>query len=495
MSNLSYKMIIFGGTGDLTKRKLIPAIHELGKGKYLPKEFKVIGIGRRGINQEEYSNMLYKGITEYTNIETNPKLWNEISKKIYYLKMDFTKPSEYKRLYEYLLEDNKKEKISSNLMFYLAVSPEYFGGIVNNLKENNIIDEDNQWNRMVIEKPFGKNFKSAKKLNNEISKVFKENQIFRIDHYLGKEMIQNITMLRFENSIFEPIWNNKHIENIQIIVSEKQGIGLRGEYYDNTGALKDMIQSHLLQILAVTTMEYPKNFHMNSIRNAKAKLLEDLVFYTDDNNKENIIFGQYEGYNDEERISQHSNRETFVAMKVFIKNKRWQGVPIYLMTGKKLKEKLAQVNIEFKRPQNTMYDNSEINSLEINKTPKNNVLEIMIQPKEGIGLRINIKKPTVMDEMEVAEMEYCRTCLSGLNTPDAYVKLLLDVIEGDSTRFTRWDELSNSWKFIDSINEDLIKVHKYKPRGLGPEKAYEMISEDNRKWWFLNKWGEHNENI
>ncbi|MDW7669796.1 MAG: glucose-6-phosphate dehydrogenase, partial [Bacillota bacterium] len=332
-------------------------------------------------------------------------------------------------------------------------------------------------------------------LNNEIKKVFKEDQIFRIDHYLGKEMIQNITMLRFENSIFEPIWNNKHIENIQIVVSEKEGIGLRGEYYDNTGALKDMVQSHLLQILSVTTMESPKNFHMNSIRNAKAKLLEDLVLYTDDNNKEDIIFGQYEGYNKEKGIYEHSNRETFVAMKVFIDNKRWQGVPIYLMTGKNLKEKLAQVNIEFKKSKNSINNNMEINSLGINKKSKANVLEIMIQPKEGIGLKINIKKPTVINEMEVAEMEYCRTCLTGLNTPDAYVKLLLDVIEGDSTRFTRWDELASTWRFIDSINEEFIKTYRYQAKGLGPDKAYTMISEDNRKWWFLNKWGEGNENI
>jgi len=493
MDNLSCTMIIFGSTGDLTKRKLIPAIHELEKGKYLPNKFKLIGIGRRNISQEEYSNMLYKGIKEYTNIETNQKLWNKISEKIYYLKMDFTKLSEYKKLYEYLLEDNKSKEISSNLMFYLAVSPEYFGAIVNNLKENNIIDGNNHWNRMVIEKPFGKDFESAKKLNNEITKVFKENQIFRIDHYLGKEMIQNITMLRFENSIFEPIWSNKYIENIQIIVSEKEGIGLRGEYYDNTGALKDMIQSHLLQILAITAMESPENFNMDSIRNAKAKLLEDLVLFTDDNNKENIVFGQYEGYKDEEGVFKHSNRETFVAMKVFIENERWQGVPIYLMTGKNLKEKLAQVNIEFKKPKNII--NNKINIFDLEKNIQSNVLEIMIQPQEGIGLKINIKKPTEMNKMEVAEMEYCRTCLSGLNTPDAYVKLLLDVIEGDSTRFTRWDELSHSWRFIDSINGEFIKTHKYKAEGLGPDKAYKMINEDNRKWWFLDKWEKTNENI
>jgi len=495
MDNLSCTMIIFGGTGDLTKRKLIPAIHQLEKGKYLPNKFKVIGVGRRDISQEEYNVMLYKGIKEYTNIETNQELWNKISKKIYYLKMDFTKSYEYEKIYEYLLEDNKKEEISSNLLFYLAVSPEYFGTIVNNLKKNNIIDENNHWNRMVIEKPFGKDFKSAKKLNKEITKVFKENQIFRIDHYLGKEMIQNITMLRFENSIFEPIWSNKYIENIQIIVSEKEGIGLRGEYYDNTGALKDMIQSHLLQILAITTMESPENFYIDSIRNSKAKLLEDLVLYTDDNNKEDIIFGQYEGYNDEEGVFEDSNRETYVAMKVFIDNERWKGVPIYLMTGKNLKEKLAQVSIEFKEPKNTIKTKKEINILKMDKKPKGNVLEIMIQPKEGIGLRINIKKPTVINEMEVAQMEYCKTCLNGLNTPDAYVKLLLDVIEGDSTRFTRWDELSYSWRFIDSINEEFIKTHKYKAKGLGPDKAYTMIKKDNRKWWFLDKWGKTNENI
>ncbi len=496
MDNLSCTMIIFGGTGDLTKRKLIPAIHQLEKGKLLPEKFKVIGIGRRDISQKEYKTMLYEKMNEYTNLETNEKLWNKVSRRIHYLKLDFTKSSEYKKLYEYLREDTDEKEISLNLMFYLAVPPEYFGTIVNNLKENNIIVEDNNWNRMVIEKPFGNDFNSAKKLNSEITKVFKEDQIFRIDHYLGKEMIQNITMLRFENSIFEPIWSNKYIDNIQVIVSEKEGIGLRGEYYDKTGALRDMIQSHLLQILAITTMEPPKNLYGNSVRDTKAKLLKDLALYTtDDDTIEDIVFGQYEGYLDEEDVSDNSKTETFVAMKIFIENERWQGVPIYLMTGKNLKEKIAQVNIEFKKLNNNMSSKIKLKPLNIDDPPINNVLEIMIQPKEGIGLRINIKKPNEINEIEVAQMEYCKTCLDGLNTPDAYVKLLLDVIKGDSTRFTRWDELARSWKFIDSIKKDVIKTYKYKVKGLGPSEANNMIINDDRRWWFLDKWGETNENI
>lgn len=480
-------MIIFGATGDLTHRKLVPALHQLKWGCHLPENFNLIGIGRRTKTKDEYIHDLLEGLKEHTNMEVEQATWDYLAKRIHYFKMDFASETEYSKLFEYLDKKKNEEGFSSNYLFYLAVAPDKFGLIVKNLKDHNISDQQDGWSRLVIEKPFGEDLQTAYNLNDEISKAFREDQIYRIDHYLAKEMIQNITMLRFQNTIFEPLWNNAYIDNIQISVWEKGGVGSRAGYYDKTGALRDMVQNHLLQTLAITAMEPPKSLDADDMRDSKVKLMSELVLYDKSKSKSDVVFGQYEGYQMESGVSNESRTETFAALKLFIDNQRWRGVPFYLVTGKKLSEKSAQVTIQFKKPEDCNSGGKENPIYKLSPNSNANILEIKIQPREGIHLRLNTKKPTVDDQTVVAEMEYCQSCQYSFNTPDAYEKLLLDVIKGDSTRFTRWDELALSWYFIDSIDKESVTFASYKDESQGPKEADLLLNRDGRKWWFREK--------
>ncbi|NLW12267.1 MAG: hypothetical protein GX028_09660, partial [Clostridiaceae bacterium] len=292
-----------------------------------------------------------------------------------------------------------------------------------------------------------------------------------------KEMIQNITMLRRQNAIFEPLWNERYIDNVQISVLEHEGVGSRGGYYDRTGSLKDMIQNHLLQLVAVIAMDLPAVYGAEQVRDEKVKLLKDLHAQVDSNNQLPVVLGQYESYKTEERVAQDSKTDTFTALKLKIDNERWQGVPFYLVTGKKMADKAALVTIEFKKPEGSDKD-----------IVAANLLQIGIQPREGIHLKLNTKKPTVIDEMDVAEMEYCQSCQYNFNTPDSYEKLLLDVMRGDSTRFTRWDELQLSWQLTDEIAEYCREnqvLELYDDNSCGPQAAVKMLRSDGRRWWHL----------
>ncbi|SHE29156.1 glucose-6-phosphate dehydrogenase [Alkalibacter saccharofermentans] len=487
MNTNSCTMIIFGATGDLTLRKLIPAIHQLKWGGYLPEDFNLVAIGRKPKDDAEYRENLLDGMKTLTNILVEQSTWDYISERIHYFKMDFSEDGEYERLHAYLEKNKKENNFSSNYLFYLAVAPDKFGFIVKNLKEKNISSENGNWSRLVIEKPFGENLQTAYDLNDEIAKAFNEENIYRIDHYLAKEMIQNITMLRFQNTIFEPLWRNTYIDNIQISVLEKDGVGSRGGYYDQTGALRDMVQNHLLQTLAITAMEPPASLGADDMRDSKVKLMSELVLFDPGKSKTDVIFGQYEGYHNETGIAEDSETETFAALKLFIDNPRWKGVPFYLVTGKKLSEKSAQVTIQFKNPAVCNASGKSNPIYELTPNSCANILEIKIQPREGIHLRLNTKKPAVEDQSVVAEMEYCQSCQYSFNTPDAYEKLILDVIKGDSTRFTRWDELALSWYFIDSIDKKSVPLVSYKDESEGPQEADLLLKRDDRTWWFKEK--------
>ncbi|MBF7095736.1 glucose-6-phosphate dehydrogenase [Alkalibacter mobilis] len=493
----SCTLIIFGGTGDLVKRKLVPALHQLKYEGLMDEGFNLVSIGRRNKTQAEYKQDLFDGMVNYTKLLIHEESWEFVKNRTTYFQMDFNKPEDYTLLRNFLNSKVDSGEYSPNFMFYLAVGPENFGKIVNLMDQNGIVKDGNNWNRLIIEKPFGVDLDSAKTLNSEIRKVFKEDQIFRIDHYLGKEMIQNITMLRFQNAIFEPLWSNKFIDNVQIVVSELDGVGSRAGYYDSTGALRDMVQNHLLQTLAITAMDPPISNDPDHIRDVKVKLMSELVLYSDETVADNVLFGQYESYKNELNIPHDSKTETFVAMKLYIDNEKWRGVPFYLMTGKKLEEKTAQVTIEFKFPKDIEETCSTNEIFSLNQNSAANVLEIKIQPREGISLRLNTKKPAVINETVVAEMEYCQSCQNNFNTPDAYEKLLLDVMKGDSTRFTRWDELALSWYFIDSINKKLVPLYHYGDNSCGPTQACILLKKDDRKWWHLNKMkrGETHENL
>jgi glucose-6-phosphate 1-dehydrogenase len=484
MNDLSCTMIIFGATGDLTRRKLVPALHQLQYGSHLPPEFRVVAIGRKDLTQEAYREQLFEAMVEYTNLLIDEQSWNVVMSRITYYRMDLSQPDAYRELAAFLDQGRSTAILPGNRMFYLAVAPSFFPVIVRGLEENGIHLENGHWNRLVLEKPFGENLESAKILNEQLRRIYREDQIFRIDHYLGKEMIQNITMLRFQNTIFEPLWNSRYIDNIQISVSESVRVGSRADYYDQTGALRDMVQNHLLQTLAIAAMDPPQSMEADHVRDAKVKLMSELILFNEATSQTNILFGQYDGYKEEPGVSDSSVTETYVALKLYIDNARWRGVPFYLITGKSLSEKSAQVTVEFKTPDKCVQPDGEpCQVFRLQPGSAANVLEIKIQPREGISLRLNTKKPAVVSETVVAEMEYCQSCQNNFNTPDAYEKLLLDVMVGDSTRFTRWDELALSWYFIDSIQLPQVPIYGYAPGSDGPAQAMELLSRDGRHWW------------
>ncbi len=474
-------MIIFGGTGDLTHRKLIPALFQLYQNNFLSPDFSVISIGRRDKTTKEYQEDILSSSKKFSSKGVDEEKFEQFRKMVTYFRLNFDHHEDY----DTLLDELKSRDIpgvSDNYIFYLAVSPDFFSDIVENLKKSKIRKKPSHWQRLVIEKPFGHDLESAKKLNQSISNVFDEKEIYRIDHYVAKEMIQNINMLRFQNAIFGAIWNKDHIENVQITVLEKEGVGTRGGYYDDTGALRDMVQNHLMQLLAITAMEPPKSLQADDVRNEKVKVFDALKPFSLDEDSKNLVLGQYLGYQKEDKVEDDSTTETLVATKVFIDNNRWQGVPFYLLTGKSLQKKTAQITIEFKKSNRYDYGG---------ECPPN-ILEIKIQPDEGITLHLNVKEPGVVDKMTMVEMDYCQSCLYLFNSPDSYEKLLLDAINGDSTLFTRWDELQLTWAYVDSIMASVFDkkdsaLKCYERESDGPRELEDFIDSGHGEWWYRHR--------
>ncbi|MFW5980814.1 MAG: glucose-6-phosphate dehydrogenase, partial [Halanaerobiaceae bacterium] len=480
------QIIIFGGTGDLAHRKIFPGLYNLINQNQLPDNFSVFPVGRSYKNNKEYKEGMYKAVKQYSRFELTEENWQNLADRIYYQRFNFTNESGYKKL-------KKNLSNSGNRIFYLAVAPEYFGLIVEQLYSHNLINSNTGEARLVIEKPFGHDLESARKLNKKIRKVFPENNIYRIDHYLGKEMLQNILVIRFANIFFEPIWNNKYIDNIQIISSEKSGVGQRGNYYDRAGALKDMLQNHMMQLLTLTAMEPPGTMETESIRNEKVKILQALMDFQPDNIENYVVRGQYgqgeidgkkvKGYKEESGIESGSSTETFVALKTYINNLRWDGVPFYIKTGKRLTKKSTEIIVEFKSRPHPAYMK---NFPEL----KSNLLIIRVQPLEGVCFQFNAKQPGTRQNIIPVQMDFCQNCNINANSPEAYERLILDMIKGDPTLFTRWDEVEYSWKFIDKIAGAWDNIETdfpdYKAGTSGPEAADKLLERDGRKWWHID---------
>ncbi|MDN5315892.1 MAG: glucose-6-phosphate 1-dehydrogenase [Thermoanaerobacterium sp.] len=488
--NVSGIMVIFGGTGDLTHRKLMPALYNLLYEKNLPENFCVVSVGRRDKTDDVYRNEVYESIRKYSRIKLDENLWKILRNKIYYQKFDFHDDDGYTRLKGFLNELDGNYKTDGNRIFYLAVAPEYFELIVEKLYEHGMVENSKSWQRVMIEKPFGKDFNSAKYLNKKITDVFSEKNTYRIDHYLGKEMLQNIMVIRFANVFFEPVWNNKYIDNVQISSSETVGIENRGGYYEKAGALRDMIQNHMLQLLTLTAMEPPVDLTTDSIHDEKVKVLKSLQELTPELVLKNAVRGQYEGYRNEDRVSPDSDTETFAALKVFVDNFRWAGVPFYIRTGKKLPVKSTEIIIQFKPLPGILYF-KEYGGL------MPNLLVIKIQPEEGVFLQFNAKKPGTLNKLIPVKMDFCQNCQVGMNSPEAYERLIYDALRGDSTLFTRWDEVEYSWKYVDKI-ADVWRNQKpdfpnYKPGTWGPMDADNLLLKDNFKWWNIG--GFYDENL
>ncbi|ANE48615.1 glucose-6-phosphate dehydrogenase [Paenibacillus swuensis] len=486
--------LIFGATGDLARRKLFPAIYSLYREGKLAEDFAVIGIARRNKTNEEFRADLYESIQEFCRYKADLNdEWERFAEHFEYKSLDSSNVLGFHELKDLTHTLEQKFNIPGNRLFYLALAPELFGNVSQNLRSGGLLDSSG-WHRLIIEKPFGYDLKSAETLNAQIREVFSEDEIYRIDHYLGKEMVQNIEALRFANAFFEPLWNNKHIANIQVTLSETVGVEERGGYYDKSGALRDMGQNHMLQMVTMIAMEPPSRMMPEDIRDEKVKVLRSLRAYASPNEvRQNVVRGQYsEGalkekqlpaYRQEDSVNPASTTETYFAAKVFVDNFRWAGVPFYVRTGKRLPVKTTEIVVEFKNvPENVYFAKKNV--------LQPNLLVIRVNPMEGIFIKINTKKSGSEGTIIPIAMEFCQSCEIGHNTPEAYERLINDAARGDSTYFTRWDEVALAWSFVDRIAQAWMEgssdLYHYPAGSWGPDQAHSLLAEDGFKWWPVN---------
>ena len=451
--------VIFGATGDLASLKLIPAIYRIVASNSLDK-FLIVGIGRKDVQIEE---ILSKAKKNVHNIDEN--VWSKLVASSVYFCFDFQNSQSYVNLDTQLNATEKEKGLSGNRVFYLATPSNYFETTTLLMSKSNLAQEvEGKWRRVVYEKPFGSSLKSAQLLNASIRKVFKESQIYRIDHYLGKELIGNLNFLRFSNRILEPLWNTEHISNVQIYLNEEVSVADRGGYYDESGAIKDVVQNHMLQILALTAMERPQTFDSEHIREEKAKVLAHSKITE-------VLNGQYKGYLQEKGVREHSKTETFSLLKLEVNTPRWTSVPFYLKTGKALQKKETSIYVEFK-PTRDLSKQNEFN--------EPNYLVIRIQPDEGFSFEINSREPGSNNKHTQVEMDFCHHCLFAIKTQESYEKLLLDVVKGDQSIFVRDDEIENSWKIIDQMPESK-EIYIYEKGSIGPLELKEFENKNNVK--------------
>ena len=422
---------IFGSTGNLMYKKLFPALNKLIEDGHLDATTKIYCIARKDCTLKDYIEDAKKYVTGKMN-------WDNIIPHLTYVLFDIDDIEDYKKLEKRILEDGITDS-----MFYLAVPPTLFPSIAKGISESGLVQKGNLDSRIVFEKPFGENLETAKSINRDLWTYFDENQIYRIDHYLGKEMTQNILVVRFANTVFSQAWNNNSIKSITIIAKEKEGVMSRGGYYDNVGALNDMFQSHLLQMASLATMENPKTYDSEDIKNEKVNLIKQITIQPKD-----VILGQYKGYQDEEQVKPNSKTETFVFLKAEINNKRWKGVPIYFLTGKMLNEKRSEIIIRFE-------DDENLKRLWPDAPKNNSKLVIKVAPEEGVLFQFNVKEPGLRQNLVPAVLDYCHSCKATGNTPEAYEKLLLDLINKNRTLFTRWDEIESSWETVENLKAKL----------------------------------------
>lgn len=477
---------IFGATGDLSHRKLFPSLFHLYQQDNVDEHIAIIGVGRRDYTNDFFREQVKQSIQKH--VKDTHRL-DEFMEHVFYFKNDVKEEQSYRELLTFSNELDDKFKLEGNRLFYLAMAPQFFGPISDYLKASGLTATKG-FKRLVIEKPFGSDFKSAEKLNNQLRQSFKEEEIYRIDHYLGKDMVQNIEVLRFANAMFEPLWNNKYISNIQVTSSEILGVEDRGGYYESSGALKDMVQNHMLQMVALLAMEAPISLKSEDIRAEKVKVLKSLRQLKPEEVNLNFVRGQYgEGtindqhvisYRDEDRVASDSNTPTFVSGRLTIDNFRWAGVPFYIRTGKRMKSKCIQVVVEFKEvPMNLYY--------QTDKLLDSNLLVINIQPNEGISLHLNAKKSIQGIETKPVQLSYAMSAQDKMNTVDAYENLLFDCLKGDATNFTHWEELKSTWKFVDAIQEYWTMIDpnfpNYKSGTNGPIESDLLLSRDGNHWW------------
>jgi glucose-6-phosphate 1-dehydrogenase len=485
-------MVIFGASGDLTRRKLLPALYNLARNQLLAREFALIGVARDALSTDQFRAKLKQDLREFAGVQMDANLGKWFEDRMYYLTGEFGDAATFQKLKDLLQRIDQAQNTRQNYFFYLAITPTLFGTVVEQLASVELMREENgRWRRVIVEKPFGHDLESAKALNQQILKVADESQIYRIDHYLGKETVQNIMAFRFANGIFEPIWNRRYIDHVQISVAETVGVEQRGGYYDTAGALRDMVPNHIMQLISLTGMEPPISFHANDVRDEQAKILHAIQPLTSEEVLSRTVRGQYgpgsldgqtvPGYRAESSVPPDSHTETFVAVKLQIDNWRWAGVPFYFRTGKRMPVRNTQIVIQFRQAPFVLFRDTSVENLMPNQ------LVLHIQPEEGISLRFAAKTPGPIMRLGTVDMDFNYSDYFGHQLTTGYERLLHDCMVGDATLFQRADMVEAGW----SVISPMLDVWKaLPPRNFpnypagtwGPRDADKLLENDGRHW-------------
>lgn len=477
-NGLATSIVIFGASGDLTQRKLVPSLFNLYRKGRMPKQFHIVGYGNTAFSDDQFRAHLEEGMKQFASFEFKPEEWAAFASNLAYQQGRYTDLADFKQLGTLL---KSWEINSGNRIYYMATPPGVFPNIIDLLGLTDQLTEYNGWRRVVIEKPFGTDFESAHSLNEQIHKTLNEKQIYRIDHYLGKETVQNILVTRFANTIFEPLWNRNYIDHVEITVAEQVGVEHRARFYDSIGVVRDMFQNHLLQLVSLVAMEPPASFDATALRNEKVKVLSSIRPMKSDEVLKNTVRAQYKDYLKEEGVDPASVTPTYAAVRLQIDNWRWQGVPFYLRSGKKLKEKLSQITIQFKEPPHLLFPSAKEHI-----TP--NMLVLYLQPDEGVHWRFEAKVPDTISQLRSVDMEFHYEDSFGKSAiPESYERLLLDTLTGDASLFTRADEVETAWGLIDPIittweSAKTQPLANYEPGTWGPAEADELLARDEHKW-------------
>ncbi len=488
-------IVLFGATGDLAHRKLVPALFRLAQGGNLPSECAIVGFARRDWTDEALRAEYHKSLAREVGGPDFDELWAQFASRLFFASGTFDDPQAYFKLRQTLEALDRSHGTRGNRVFYLAVAPEFFATIINHLGGADLIypwQEEHPWSRVVIEKPFGHDLESARALNLEVSHVLDESQVYRIDHYLGKETVQNILALRFGNTIFEPLWDRRYVHSVQVTVAEEVGMaGGRGAYYDTAGTIRDMVQNHMMQLLSLVAMEPPVDLSADAVRNEKVKVLQALPRWTPEDVDRNVVRAQYTagsihgaevpGYRDEKGVAPDSRTDSYVAIRLELNNWRWAGVPFFLRTGKRLPKRATEIALQFRRPPTELFDP------ESDGQPGTNQLVLRIQPNEGASLSFEAKIPGSRRRLQEVRMDFRYGTAFAVPPPEAYERLLLDVMLGDQSLFTRTDEVQSAWRFITSILDAWNRPGapapvEYPAGSWGPHEADALITRDGGRW-------------
>jgi glucose-6-phosphate 1-dehydrogenase len=489
-------LVIFGGGGDLSKRKLLPGLYNLMVDGVLPARFAAIGFGKNTLSDEAYRGFAREGIVKFSRREIDEGAWDSFARSLFFQAGSFEDPQAYEALRQRLQAVDSQFGIPGNHIFYLAIPPDFITTCVGSLQRAGLITNaaDRSFTRVIVEKPIGHDLESARKINDALAKELDERQIFRIDHYLGKETVQNILVLRFANSIFEPLFNQKYIDHVQITVAEEEGVGTRAGYYEGAGALRDMVQNHILQLLTLVAMEPPWSLEPDVVRDARLEVLRSLRPLCDEEIDRHVVRAQYgagyvagksvPGYRREEGVRSDSTTETYVALEVHVDNWRWAGVPFYMRTGKRLPKRVSEISIQLKEVPRILFNADPAGKLDPN------ILSLRIQPDEGFSLRISSKVPGAKVKIYPVVMDFHYGTTFGNTSPEAYERLLLDVMAGDATLFMRRDAVEASWSFVQCILDRWNArperwLPEYPAGHWGPIEADRLIEHDGRRWWML----------